>query len=153
MGAALRMLARRPLSEGEIRKRLLAKGFTGARSSEVLSRLRELGLAEDRELCRRLAIAYRDVRRYGPRKIAGALKLRLFPDGLVDEVVREICAPDEEQAAAGAALRKRFREGVPPGREGAAKAFRFLSGRGFSPDACRRAIRGTSFDIAEEEEA
>ena len=27
-----------------------------------------------------------------------------------------------------------------PGREGAAKAYRFLAGRGFPPDACRAAV-------------
>lgn len=146
------MLARRALSAGEIGSRLAAKGFTEAQAAAAVHRLAELGLVDDRALCVQLARSYRDVRRYGPRKIAGALRLRRFPAALVDEVLRETSSPGEELAAAAAALRKRFRAGLPPGREGAAKAYRFLSGRGFDPATCRRAIGGQSRDIEEGEE-
>jgi SOS response regulatory protein OraA/RecX len=50
---------------------------------------------------------------------------------------------DEEIEAAAAALSKKFRDGVPPGREGAAKAFRFLASRGFSLETCRKALGKT----------
>ena len=146
------MLARRALSAGEIGSRLAAKGFAEAQAAAALRRLEELGLVDDRALCAQLARSYRDVRRYGPRKIAGALRLRGFPPAMVEEVLGEVSSPEEDQAAADAALRKKFRAGLPPGREGAAKAYRFLSGRGFDPDACRRAIRGLPRDIEEGEE-
>ena len=146
------MLARRALSAGEIGSRLAAKGFAEAQAAAALRRLEELGLVDDRALCAQLARSYRDVRRYGPRKIAGALRLRGFPPAMVEEVLGEVSSPEEDQAAAEAALRKKFRAGLPPGREGAAKAYRFLSGRGFDPDACRRAIRGLPRDIEEGEE-
>ncbi len=151
MSAALRMLARRALSEGEIGSRLAAKGVTEVQAAAAVRRLAELGLVDDRSLCLQLAHSYRDVRRYGPRKIAGALRLRKFPDAMVEEVLREVSSPAQDQAAAEAALRKRFRDGLPQGREGAAKAYRFLAGRGFGPDACRQAIRGLSRDIEEGE--
>ena len=149
MSAALRMLARRSLSAGEIGSRLAAKGFGEEEAAAAVRRLAELGLVDDRSLCLQLARSYRDVRRYGSRKIAGALRLRKFPDALVEEAPRAVSSPAEELAAARAALRKKFRAGVPPGREGAAKAYRFLAGRGFGPDACREAIRGLSRDIEE----
>ncbi len=142
VSAALRMLARRSLSAGEIGSRLAAKGFGEEQAAAAVLRLAELGLVDDRALCFQLARAYRDVRRYGPRKIAGALRLRRFPDAMVEEALREVSSPGEDLAAASAALRKRFRAGLPPGREGAGKAYRFLSGRGFDPDTCRRAIGG-----------
>ncbi|MGE5664944.1 MAG: regulatory protein RecX, partial [Deltaproteobacteria bacterium] len=126
--------------------------FAEAQAAAALRRLEELGLVDDRTLCAQLARSYRDVRRYGPRKIAGALRLRGFPPAMVEEVLGEVSSPEEDQAAAEAALRKKFRAGLPPGREGAAKAYRFLSGRGFDPDACRRAIRGLPRDIEEGEE-
>ncbi len=146
------MLARRALSAGEIGSRLSAKGFTEAQAAAAVRRLAELGLVDDRTLCLQLARSYRDVRRYGPRKIAGALRLRRFPAAMVEEVLKEASSPGEDLAAAVAALRKKFRAGLPPGREGAAKAYRFLSGRGFDPDTCRRAVRGQSRDIEEGEE-
>ena len=151
MSAALRMLARRALSEGEIRFRLAAKGFPEEQAEDVLTRLRKLGLVDDRSLCENLARGYRDVRRLGPRRIAGALLLRKFPRDLVERAVRLVSLPEEELAAASAALGRKFRGGIPAGREGVAKAFRFLSGRGFSPETCRQAIRGLPDDIAEGE--
>lgn len=149
--SALRMLSRRALSEGEIRFRLAAKGFPQEQAEEALGRLRELGLVDDRSLCESLARGYRDVRRLGPRRIAGALLLRKFPRDMVERAVRAVSLPEEELAAASAALGRKFRGAIPGGREGAAKAFRFLSGRGFSPGTCRQAIRGLSDDISEGE--
>ena len=145
------MLSRRPLSEGEIRFRLVAKGFTQAQAEAALGRLRELGLVDDPGLCANLARAYRDVRRLGPRRITGALLLRKFPRDLVEQSVRAVSLPEETLAAASTALAKKFRSGIPEGREGTAKALRFLFGRGFSPDTCRKAVRGRPDDIEEGE--
>ncbi len=150
MAVSLRMLSRRALSEGEIRFRLAAKGFPEARVTAALERLRELDLVDDRELCAALARTYRDVRRLGPRRITGALLARRFPLDLVEESVRAACRPEEELAAAVDALGKKFRRGIPAGREGAAKAFRFLYARGFSADTCRQAIRTPPGDIEDE---
>lgn len=145
------MLSRRALSEGEIRLRLAAKGFTEAQAIDALLRLRELGLVDDSALCANLARKYRDVRRWGPRRIAGALLVRRFPRDLVEQSVRAVSRPEEERAAAAAALGKKFRGRIPEGREGAAKAYRFLFQRGFSPGTCRQAIRALSDDIVEGE--
>jgi regulatory protein len=145
------MLSRRPLSEGEIRFRLAAKGFTKAQAEAALCRLRELGLVDDPALCANLARTYRDVRRLGPRRITGALMLRRFPRDLVEQSVRAVSRPEEALATACAALAKKFRDGIPAQREGTAKAFRFLSGRGFSPEICRQALRGLPGEIEEGE--
>lgn len=150
LASAMAMLSRRAMSEGEIRFRLVRKGFAEPEAESALERLRELGLADDRALCGRLARYYRLERRLGPRRIAGMLAARRFPRSLVEEALGRI-RPDEELSAARAALGKRFREGIPPGREGAAKAYRFLGGRGFSPEICREAIRGGPADIEEGE--
>ena len=145
------MLSRRALSEGEIRFRLEAKGFTEAQAALVLHRLRELCLVDDQALCENLARTYRDARGMGPRRIAGALRLRKLPRDLVEQTVRALFRPGEELDTAVSALGKKFRNGIPEGRAGAAKAFRYLSGRGFSPQICRQAIRGLSDDIEEAE--
>lgn len=140
MAVALRMLARRPVSEGELLRRLSEKGFPRDETGRTLARLRELGLADDRKMCEGLLRLYRESRRYGRSKIVAALRRRLIPPELIDEVVRGLSGGDEELEAASAALARKFRGGVPPGREGAAKAWRFLAARGFSPETCRRAL-------------
>ncbi|HEY3489620.1 MAG TPA: regulatory protein RecX [Candidatus Deferrimicrobiaceae bacterium] len=140
MAVALGMLSRRAVSEGELLRRLSEKGFSAAEAEAVVSRLRELGLADDRKLCEGLVRVYRESRRYGRAKILMALRRRLIPADLIDDVVRVLSGGDEELDAASAALSKKFREGIPPGREGISKAYRFLASRGFSLETCRRAL-------------
>ena len=140
MDLAVGMLARRPLSEGEIALRLARKGVAEGEIPTVLSRLRELRLVEDAALCRRLARSYQEDRRYGPAKIAWKLASRLFSRDLVQEALCEVASPGAVAEAASLAIRKKFRDGIPPGREAAAKAYRYLAGRGFPPDACRAAV-------------
>lgn len=152
MRAALLMLSRRSLSEGEIRERLAGKGFPDGQASGVIRRLRELGLADDAKLCGQLVRTYRESRGYGAAKIAWTLRARKIPRALVEEALRNSSSGDEEREAASAALRKRFRDGIPSGREAAAKAFRFLAGRGFSPDTIRKALAGHAADIKEGED-
>jgi regulatory protein len=140
MAVALRMLSRRAVSEGELLRRLSEKGFGQADAEATLARLRELGLADDLKLCEALVRSWREGRRYGRAKIAVMLRRRLIPPEIADPVLRGMSAGDEEIEAASAALSKKFRDGVPPGREGFAKAFRFLASRGFAPDTCRKAL-------------
>jgi len=137
---AFGMLARRPLSEKEAAVRLLRKRVPESAIPTVLARLRDLGMLDDPGLCRQLARSYRETRVYGPAKIAWKLVSRGFPQPLVEEAVREECLKEDVEAAAALALRKKYRGGIPPGREGASKAYRFLAGRGFPPDICRRAV-------------
>ena len=144
------MLARRPLSEAEVALRLERKGVPPREAAGTVARLRELGLLDDGGLCRRLAVSCQEVRRYGPAKIARYLSARRFPRNLVESALREV-APAAAEAAA-AALRKRFPGGVPPGRDGAARAYRFLAGRGFPPEICRSAVGRPASDSPEGED-
>ncbi len=152
MAVAMRMLSRRAVSEGELLRRLSEKGFARPDSEAALARLRELGLADDRKLCEGLVRVYRESRRYGRSKIVIALRRRLVPQEIIEDVVRVMSGGDEETVAASSALSKKFREGIPPGRDGAAKAFRFLASRGFALETCRKAIggRSTENEITEE---
>jgi regulatory protein len=134
------MLARRPLSEGEVAQRLKRKGVAEGEVARALARLRDLRWIDDAALSLQLARFYQERRRYGPAKIAWTLTSRRFPKELVAGALREVASPAHVAAAAEAALRKKFREGIPQGREGAAKAYRFLAGRGFPPAVCRAAI-------------
>jgi regulatory protein len=143
------MLARRPLSEAEVALRLAGKGVPAGEVAGTLARLRELGLLDDAALCRQLARSYLEGRRYGPAKIARNLAARRIPRGLVEAALREVASPDGVAEAAAAALRKRYRGGIPPGRENAARAYRFLAGRGFPPEVCRSAVGRRASDTPE----
>jgi regulatory protein len=146
------MLARRPLSEREVALRLLRKGHAEPDIAAVLARLRELRLIDDPALCRQLVRSYREGRMYGPAKIAWKLAARGFPRPLVEEALREACPPEDVAEAAVRALGKKYRGGIPGGREGAAGAYRFLAGRGFPPDVCRKAIGRRAAEYSEGDE-
>ncbi|MBE0602895.1 MAG: RecX family transcriptional regulator, partial [Deltaproteobacteria bacterium] len=105
------MLARRPLSEGEVALRLIRKGHAESDIPPVLARLRELRLIDDPSLCRQLVRSYREGRMYGPAKIAWKLAARGFPRPLVEESLREECTPEGVAAAAARALGKKYRGG------------------------------------------
>ena len=146
------MLARRPLSESELALRLSGKGVPEPVVAGTVARLRELGLLDDAALCRRLAGIYLENRRYGPAKIARSLSARRFPRDLVEAALREVASGDGVAGAAAAALRKKYRGGIPPGRENAARAYRFLAGRGFPPEVCRAAVGWRASDTPEGED-
>ncbi len=146
------MLARRPLSEGEVALRLSGKGVPEPAVAGTVARLRELGLLDDAALCRQLARIYLENRRYGPVKIARSLAARRFPRDLVEAALREVASGDGVAGAAAAALRKKYRGGIPPGRENAARAYRFLAGRGFPPEVCRAAVGRRASDTPEGED-
>ena len=118
----------------------MRKDIPDSAIAPVLSRLRDLGFVDDSALCRRLVRSWRETRAYGPMKIAWKLASRGFPRALVEEAMREECMGDDVAAAAALALQKKYRSGIPPGRDGASKAYRFLAGRGFPHDVCRRAV-------------
>jgi regulatory protein len=143
------MLARRPLSEAEVALRLAGKGVPEPEVAGTVARLRDLGLLDDAALCTQLARSWQESRRYGPAKIARSLAARRFPRGLVEAALREVASADAVAGAAAAALRKRFRGGIPPGRENAARAYRFLAGRGFPPEVCRAAVGRRASDTPE----
>ena len=134
------MLSRRPLSEWEVADRLARKEVPEAAIPPVLARLRELGLVDDPALCRQLVRSYGEARGYGPMKIAWKLAARGFRRPVVEEAMREECDPEDVAESAERTLRKKYRGGIPPGREGAAKAYRFLASRGFPPNVCRQAV-------------
>ncbi len=148
----MRMIARRSLSEAEIRGRLAAKGVPPPPAEAAVARLRELGLVDDPRLCRAAAVRLAGERGYGARRIERALRDRGFAGDLVEAAVREAAPPSGEAAAARRALARRYRGGLPPGSREAARALRFLYARGFSPDACRRAVLGPSSGAGEGEE-
>ena len=131
---------------------MLRKKIPESAIPPVLARLRDNGLLNDPDLCRQSVRSYLENRVYGPIKIAWKLTSRGFPRSLIEEAMREVCLEEDVSAAAVLALRKKFRDGIPPGREGASKAYRFLAGRGFPPEVCRLAIGGSRTTYTEGEE-
>lgn len=161
------MLARRDLSEGEVRSRLAAKDYAETEIEETVSGLRESGYLDDPALARSLADRSAG-RLHGPKKIAAYLETRLLPSSLIRETVAAAFAGGAEReiaarARAGLEGEADRRARRPSKKKGPAAdparlrrefLLRRLLGRGFSWDAALAALEpddeGTREETSEE---
>ncbi len=145
---ALGLLDRRAHSLGELRDKLLARGFDDALVTLVTRDLQRCGLLDDRSF----AAAFCEERLRGPRptgpaRLKADLLRRRVPPEIAEEAVRAAVdqpgSDTEFQSALAAGRRKwealRGRPGHDP-RKDRDRVLRFLAGRGFSGAACRRVL-------------
>ncbi|GEM_PF-1412353 len=137
--AAVELLSRRLLSEGDLTAKLYAKqAWTSAEIHAAVAELKRIGAVNDGRLAESMIRLYRD-RGYGPAKIRLEMRKHHFPDEAVNyamaggDEAEYLPEQDEADNAAEALRRKESqlkRESDPMKRK--AKAVRFLMGRGFS---------------------
>jgi regulatory protein len=125
---ALRLLARRAMSEARLKEKLLAR-FAPEEVEEALKRLRAMGYLDDRAF----AETYVATRaRYGPMK----LRRLLLAQGVGEEIVEAVLPKEEDVLQAALKALRRY-----PRRGDKAKAVRFLKGRGFPLGVALEAYR------------
>jgi len=93
-GKALSMLAVRPCSKGELRRKLLALGAGEAQAEEILTWVEEIGLLSEHDLAQAIVRHY-SAKGCGLYKIRDELYRRLIPKDLWDEALAQIPSPDE----------------------------------------------------------
>ena len=141
------MLARRDLSEGEIRSRLLAREYPEPEVAGVIARLRERRYLDDRALALAAARSRAERRHEGPLKVVAHLRKRQIPDELVRDAIREAFPEGSEIERAALALarlrrtsRRRENDGQDDRRNDREKLLRRLLARGYSWEAARGAV-------------
>ena len=136
---ALGFLARREHSAGELRTKLLERGYDSTAVEAVLSSLEGQKLLSDARFVQEF-VAARVRRGSGPLKIREELRGR----GVTGELVEEALAGLKASSAKGAeeARRKRFGTETPKDMQERARQARFLQQRGFSMDDIRKALKG-----------
>ncbi|RMG49189.1 MAG: hypothetical protein D6718_00130 [Acidobacteria bacterium] len=136
---ALRMLAARPLTEREVRRRLARRGHAPREVEEVLRRLAELRFVDDERLAYNLAQRRAEEARRGPRRVREELLRRGVPAELAERAVRNAFpSGTEEELLARAVRRLAGRGGVPGDRRGRERLARRLIRRGFPTEAVLR---------------
>ena len=136
---SLRFLSMRPLSETELLTKLQRAGYPDNEANAAIEKCRKLHYLDDELLAVDSVSALRQ-RNLGTRQI----KFRLAKRGLDPEAVAGLLAdnPQEEFEAAFRAMQGKMRllrhESDP--RKKREKLFRFLIGRGFSPDIILRVL-------------
>jgi SOS response regulatory protein OraA/RecX len=132
---AARLLARRPLTAGELEARLVAMGYQARTASEVVARARELRWLDDDLLAHDRARALR-ARGAGPLRIAADLEARGLPSALVAAAIDASREGQEETAWARRALEA---AGLVRALS-TARSWRLLLQRGFPEDVAARLL-------------
>ena len=138
---ALRILARREVSEARLARDLAAQGLDGEQIEAELAAVRKLGALDD---VRSAGARAQVLVEQGTHGVAG-MRARLVAAGygpqLVDGTLRAAIEATgwEEATAARALLATRP---APDGARGLARLARFLLSRGFDPETVRRVLPG-----------
>ena len=145
--AAAAMLTRRPLSAGELTRRLREKGADEQAAARAIARLLELGLLDE------AAYAEAVVRRctakgYGRRRAENELARHLVPRQYWAEALEGL---PESTEALDALVRKKLR-GTEPDRDTLRKLAAALCRRGFGWEEVRAAIARVVGDDGPEED-
>ena len=134
---ATRLLAIRPRSVGELRERLLNKGFAHEAVEDIVTEFRERGLLNDAVFARALAESWLRRRAVGRRFLLAKLKQHRLAPSLVAEIIQDLLPPGRERTLAVDAVKKLLpvfeRRQVPRG-QWRTRTIRHLLQRGFSSE-------------------
>jgi regulatory protein len=132
------MLARRPRSERQIRRRLTQRRHEQAVVDETVERLRSLGLINDAAFARAWAESRACSSPRGRRLIAAELRAQGVAAQVAGEASADVC---DEDAAYRAASRRLAALGAYDFRTFAERLGAYLQRRGFDWDVSRQTIR------------
>jgi regulatory protein len=137
----LKLLARRELSEAQVRQRLARKGHDERDIDQAIARLRDERAIDDTRVAEAIARRETSVRRRGRLRV----RLQIQQAGISQEIAsRTVDAvfsmiDDDELIASSLKKRLRGRETIVDDRE-FQRLYRFLSGQGFETDRIMRAL-------------
>ncbi|MGH9391785.1 MAG: regulatory protein RecX [Vicinamibacteria bacterium] len=146
---ALKRLARRSHSEGELSKKMARAGDCPQEIEATLSFLAERGYLNDAAFALEVARASAERKHWGPARIHQKLRSLDLSESDIEGALVESFPEGEEEAAAGRALERFSKRGGPGGERGRARAYRHLLGRGFSPEVAHRLVSTSDFGDTE----
>ncbi len=143
--AVLRLLSRRDYSLGELRQRLLAKGFAEDAVAEAVSRGVELGYLDDARLIERVSQALLEQGRAAGPRLAMELRRRGFPRELVDTALATLSAAGGEELSLRELIARRFArfDFASADERERRRVVTFLQRRGFSLDRILNELKRT----------
>ena len=137
----LKMLARRELSEAQVRQRLARKGHEGEAIDAAVTRLREERALDDARVAEAIARTQTAVRRRGKLRVRREIESAGITGVTARRAVDEVFDGLDPDALLQASLAKRLR-----GREAIAdeaefrRLYRYLISQGFESDQVLRAL-------------
>jgi len=135
------MLARRELSEAQVRERLARKQYDQDAIDQAIMRLREERAIDDGRVAEAIARTETAVRRRGKLRVRMQIERAGISKELARHAVDEVFDAIDDHALIQAALQKRLhgRETIADDRE-FQRLYRYLLGQGFESDRVLRAL-------------
>jgi len=136
MNRAVKLLAAKPRSVGELRERLLEKSWTNrAIVDAVIEKLSEYKYLDDNQFARDLAVSKLRQKPQGKRRLKQSMSQKKLDREVVDEAVTAAYEKLPEADLIDRAIEKRVRlKGVPETREDKKKFYDHLLRQGFAYD-------------------
>lgn len=135
------LLAYREHSEAELKRKLLARKYEAAEVDETIDKLKQHNYLDDEELCRQQFENFYAEGKLSVRQIFAKLIQRGFDKDFIEQLIPEDFYEHELQAAT-LALTKKFK--TIDDKNFRAKAWQFLSGRGFDGEIISAAVENFS---------
>jgi regulatory protein len=137
---ALGWLARRELTEKQVRQRLTRRGLEPDAIDEAVARLKRERALDDARVAGAFARTAVRLKGRGPMRLERDLQALGIERGAARAAVREILADTDERTLARQALARRWRRAERPEPADAARLYRALLRQGFGPSAARAAL-------------
>jgi len=139
MNRAVRLLAAKPRSVGELRERLLEKNWTNAEIvGSVIEKLEEYGYLDDEKFAGDLALSRLRQKPQGKRRLQQTLSQKKLSKENVEAAIESAFQKLPEAELIDAAIEKRVRlKGIPDSREDTKKFYDHLLRLGFQFDLIR----------------
>jgi len=138
MGAyvdGLKMLARRELSEKQVRERLARKGHEREAIDDAIARLHEERALDDTRVAGAIARTETSIRRRGKLRVQMQIQRAGIDKSVAKRAVDEVFGAIDDDALIEASLNKRLRgrDTIADDRE-FQRLYRYLAGQGFESD-------------------
>lgn len=132
---ALRMLARRELSERQVRQRLVRRTHDIDQIDAAVARLKQEGAIDDRRVAEAIARSETSLRKRGRLRVKRKIESAGISAALAKQATDETFDTIDADGLLDAALAKRLRHGkaISDDRE-FNRLYRYLVGQGFEPD-------------------
>lgn len=141
MDDAVRMLARRARSSGELRRELVAKGHDPAEVDGVVLECESRLYLDDLGLARVVTENLRTRKRASRSQIRIKLRERLLPDGVIEEAIGELDQDEENDLLREAASERARKMGGLDRQTAERRLIGFLARRGWSGERAVRIAR------------
>lgn len=139
MNRAVKLLAAKPRSIGELRERLLEKAWTNAEMvNRVIEKLEEYGYLDDQKYAADLALSKLRQKPQGKRRLQQAMSQKKLDRETLDTAIESAFEKMPEVELIAKAIEKRLRlKGRPETREDSKKFYDYLLRQGFGFDLIR----------------